>query len=236
MVDWYWAKIKATPSKDTDQPGHPPSVIRVFTVRMKKAWVLSYPLSASKDWSNWSRMPRLIWVFAGRTGHFVGSVVRRLTCSVSHGRHPQFCCFTLCYPDIQLVTVHPLIIMTRITGIVGTVSVGSIIWLVVVVSVRGVIIPGRVASVVPTQVAVKPVSWIIVWSVVKVSVSSGRVCRVISPGGVSVPSGWTVSTPVSFIWSLVVISCLVTAMIIGQRVLTVVGANHRSDGWRDIVY
>ena len=27
------------------QPGHPPSLIRVFTVRMKKVWVLSYPLS-----------------------------------------------------------------------------------------------------------------------------------------------------------------------------------------------
>ena len=36
------------PSKDSDQPGHPPSLIRVFTVRLKKAWVLSYPLSAQR--------------------------------------------------------------------------------------------------------------------------------------------------------------------------------------------
>ena len=28
-------------SEDSDQPGHPPSLIRVFAVRMKKAWVLS---------------------------------------------------------------------------------------------------------------------------------------------------------------------------------------------------
>ena len=27
------------PSEDSDQPGHPPSLIRVFAVRMKKAWM-----------------------------------------------------------------------------------------------------------------------------------------------------------------------------------------------------
>ena len=37
-----------TPSEDSNQPGHPPSLIRVFAVRMKKAWVLSYPLSAQR--------------------------------------------------------------------------------------------------------------------------------------------------------------------------------------------
>ena len=33
-------------SEDSEQPGHPPSLITVFAVHMKKAWVLSYPLSA----------------------------------------------------------------------------------------------------------------------------------------------------------------------------------------------
>ena len=34
---------------------HGPSLIRVFAVRMKKAWVLSYPLSAQwRLWSNWA--------------------------------------------------------------------------------------------------------------------------------------------------------------------------------------
>ena len=33
-------------SEDSDQPGHPPSLISVFVVRMKKPWALSYPLSA----------------------------------------------------------------------------------------------------------------------------------------------------------------------------------------------
>ena len=39
-------KMACAPSEDSDQPGLPPSLIRVFAVRMKKAWVLSYPLSA----------------------------------------------------------------------------------------------------------------------------------------------------------------------------------------------
>ena len=48
---------------------HPPSLIRVFAVCMKKAWILSYPLRAQRrlwsDWANaqadlnlcWARMP-----------------------------------------------------------------------------------------------------------------------------------------------------------------------------------
>ena len=39
-------KMACAPSEDSDQSGHPPSLIRVFVVRMKKALVLSYPLSA----------------------------------------------------------------------------------------------------------------------------------------------------------------------------------------------
>ena len=39
-------KMAIAPSKDTVQPVHPPSLIRVFAVRMNKHWVLSYPLSA----------------------------------------------------------------------------------------------------------------------------------------------------------------------------------------------
>ena len=47
--------MACTPSEDSDQPGHPPSLIRVFAVHMKKAWVLSYPLSAQRRlWSDWA--------------------------------------------------------------------------------------------------------------------------------------------------------------------------------------
>ena len=42
------SKMAYAPSEDSDQPGHPPSLIRVFAVCMKKAWVLSYPLSAQR--------------------------------------------------------------------------------------------------------------------------------------------------------------------------------------------
>ena len=50
--------------------GHPPSLIRVFAVRMKKPCI---ECTAKTDQTG--RMPRLIWVFAGRTGRFVGFVM-----------------------------------------------------------------------------------------------------------------------------------------------------------------
>ena len=43
------------PSEDSDQPGHLPSLIRVFAVRLKKTRILSYPLSAQQRlWSDWA--------------------------------------------------------------------------------------------------------------------------------------------------------------------------------------
>ena len=49
---WQNQQNGCAPSEDSDQPGHSPSLIRVFAVRMKKAWVLSYPLSAQRRlWS-----------------------------------------------------------------------------------------------------------------------------------------------------------------------------------------
>ena len=60
------------------QNQHPPSLIRVFAVRMKKAWVLSYPLSAQRRlWSDWADAQAdlsLRWAHS----HFVGFVTRRL--------------------------------------------------------------------------------------------------------------------------------------------------------------
>ena len=63
------------------------SLIRIFAICMKKYWVLIYQLSGQQRlirldrcqgcWSDW-RMPRLIWVLAGHTEHFVGFVVLRL--------------------------------------------------------------------------------------------------------------------------------------------------------------
>ena len=49
-------KMACAPSEDSDQPGHLPSLIRVFAVRMTKAWTLSYPVSAQRrfcsDWTD----------------------------------------------------------------------------------------------------------------------------------------------------------------------------------------
>ena len=50
-------KVSCTPSEDLNQSGHPPSLIRIFAVRMTTPWVLSYPLT-------------------GRTCHFVGFVMK----------------------------------------------------------------------------------------------------------------------------------------------------------------
>ena len=64
-------KMIYVPSKDLN----PPSLISVFAVRMKKLWVLSYPLSAQwRLWSDWVDAQADL-VFAGRTCHFVGFVV-----------------------------------------------------------------------------------------------------------------------------------------------------------------
>ena len=66
--------MTCAPGEDSYQPGHPSKVIRV-------EWVAKYPLfhhadSEDVDQTGW--MPKLIGVLVGRTGHFVGFVVRRL--------------------------------------------------------------------------------------------------------------------------------------------------------------
>ena len=69
------------PSENTDQPGHLPSLIRVFAVRMKEAWALSYPLSAQlrlrSDWADAQADLSLCWAHT----YFVGFVMSRLKCA-----------------------------------------------------------------------------------------------------------------------------------------------------------
>ena len=46
--------MTCVPSKDSDHPGHPPSLIRVCAVCIQISWVLSYPLSTQRGlWSEW---------------------------------------------------------------------------------------------------------------------------------------------------------------------------------------
>ena len=71
-------KMACASTEDSDQPGHPPSLIRVFAVSMKKAWVLSYPLSALRRlWSDWVDAQADLSLRRAHS-HFVGSVMRWL--------------------------------------------------------------------------------------------------------------------------------------------------------------
>ena len=48
-------KMTCAPIKDSDQPMHSPSLIRIFAVSMKKHWALNYLLSAQwRLWSDWA--------------------------------------------------------------------------------------------------------------------------------------------------------------------------------------
>ena len=47
-ASWQNQQNDCAPSEDSDQPGHLPSLMRVLAVRMNKAWVLCYPLSAQQ--------------------------------------------------------------------------------------------------------------------------------------------------------------------------------------------
>ena len=77
-TSWQNQQNDCAPSKDSDQPRHPPNLIRVFAIRMKKAWVLSYPMSAQRRlWSGWvddQADLSLRWAHS----HFAGFVVRLL--------------------------------------------------------------------------------------------------------------------------------------------------------------
>ena len=75
-------KMTCAPSEDSDQPGHPPSLIRVFAVCMKNSWALSYPMNLQgRLWSDWADA-QADWVFTGRSGGFV---MQRLICLLNNG-------------------------------------------------------------------------------------------------------------------------------------------------------
>ena len=47
---WQNQQNECAPSEDSDQPGHPPSLIRIFATRMKKAWSLATHWAHSEDY------------------------------------------------------------------------------------------------------------------------------------------------------------------------------------------
>ena len=59
-------KMTCAPRKDSDQPWHLPSLIRVFAICLKQVWILSYPIHAPWRLIRFGDcMPWLIWVFTG---------------------------------------------------------------------------------------------------------------------------------------------------------------------------
>ena len=68
------------PPSDQNRPWHPPSLIRVFAVRLKKVWVFSYPLSEKRrlirlggcpDWSESSLVAHASLLVLSWGGSFV---------------------------------------------------------------------------------------------------------------------------------------------------------------------
>ena len=77
-TSWQNQQTECAPSDDSDQPGHPPSLIRVFAIRMKKAWALCLPLSAQRRlWSDRAAAQADLILHWAHT-HFVGFVMSQL--------------------------------------------------------------------------------------------------------------------------------------------------------------
>ena len=71
-------KMAIAPSEDTDQPMHPPSLISLHCPHKETLGPHTHWAHCEdSDQTGW--IPRLICVFAGHKGHFVGFVMRWLT-------------------------------------------------------------------------------------------------------------------------------------------------------------
>ena len=83
-------KMTCVPCEDSDQPRHSPGLIRVFAVRSMVAKDTRFLHTDNEDSDQSGRMPRLILVFTGCTGHLLV-----LSCTGSNGYnyfpyHPLF--------------------------------------------------------------------------------------------------------------------------------------------------
>ena len=72
---WQNQQNGCSPSEHSDQSRHPPSLSECSLYAEMDPSLL---YADSEDSDQTGRMPRLIWVFAGRTCHFVGFVMRWL--------------------------------------------------------------------------------------------------------------------------------------------------------------
>ena len=75
---WLNQQNECTPSEDSDQPGHPPSLIRVFAVRSMDSWGPKISSCGQRRlWSDWVDAQADLCLRWGHT-HFVGFVMSRL--------------------------------------------------------------------------------------------------------------------------------------------------------------
>ena len=113
--------MSCVPSEDSDQPGHPPSLIRVFLVCMKTAWVLSYPLNRQQRlWSDWADAQAdlsLQWAHS----HFVGFVMRQLIfriCLVLTCRCVPNLERTICMTENRNKPYHEIMVLYRLRKLI----------------------------------------------------------------------------------------------------------------------
>ena len=117
-------RMACAPSEDSDQPGHPSSLIRVFAVRMKKAWVLSYPLSAQRrlvrlgrcpGWSESSLGAHAILSVLSQGGSFQsynGGQLRYSHCSLTGRRRPPKCFTSTTVNFLNIRTPQKIVVIT----------------------------------------------------------------------------------------------------------------------------
>ena len=83
----------------------------------RKLWFLATYWVHSEDSDRTGRMPRLIWVFAGRTCHFVGFVMRRLI-------YEWISTFTTC----QMIRNDNAFHLTFVHSLIGRVYISPTSW------------------------------------------------------------------------------------------------------------
>ena len=117
-VTWQNQQNECALSKDSDQPGHRPCLIRVFAIRMKKSWVLIYSLSVQRrpirlggcpGWSESSQCARAILLvlscdvsnacsFQPRLIPYLSTMCTTLDCHMQpYIRHRFFLTTKLCF-------------------------------------------------------------------------------------------------------------------------------------------
>ena len=102
-------KMACAPSEDSDQPGHLPSLIRVFAVHMKKPWVLNYQSSAQRRlWSDWADAQADLSRHLAHT-HFVGFVMSQPKWQITRNEpgHEKMCLMSYANNKGADQPVHP---------------------------------------------------------------------------------------------------------------------------------